>query len=100
VVGRTLAENMHTERVADALTMALANTRCHLPFRPGMQQYASTDYAEVDRANGMMISVGLKGECWDIAVEEWFWVLRSARQYMVRILNGWSSADLVVGAHT
>jgi transposase InsO family protein len=100
VVGRTLAENTHTELVADALTTALANARCHLPFRPGMQQYTSADYAEVVRANGMVISVGRKGECWDPAVEGRFWVMLSARQYIVRILDGWSSADVIVGGHT
>ena len=35
-------------------------------------QYTSGDFAELARANGVVLSVGRKGECWDNAVAESF----------------------------
>jgi hypothetical protein len=35
-------------------------------------QYTSKDFAELARANGVVLSVGRKGECWDNAVAESF----------------------------
>ncbi len=35
-------------------------------------QYTSRDFAELARANGVVLSVGKKGECWDNAVAESF----------------------------
>ena len=35
-------------------------------------QYTSADYGELARANGVVLSVGRKGECWDNAVAESF----------------------------
>jgi transposase InsO family protein len=35
-------------------------------------QYVSRDYAELARANGVVLSVGMAGECWDNAVAESF----------------------------
>jgi len=35
-------------------------------------QYTSADFAELARANGVVLSVGRKGECWDNAVAESF----------------------------
>ncbi|MBA3654493.1 MAG: transposase family protein, partial [Actinobacteria bacterium] len=35
-------------------------------------QYTSGDYAELARLNGVVLSVGRKGECWDNAVAESF----------------------------
>jgi len=35
-------------------------------------QYTSTDYATLARDNGMVLSVGMAGECWDNAVAESF----------------------------
>ena len=35
-------------------------------------QYTSRDFAELARANGVVLSVGRKGECWDNAVAESF----------------------------
>ena len=40
------------------------------PLEP--EQYTSGDYAELARANGVVLSVGRKGECWDNAVAESF----------------------------
>ena len=35
-------------------------------------QYTSTDFAALARANGVILSVSRKGECWDNAVAESF----------------------------
>ena len=75
VVGWALADHMRTELVVDALDMAFAQRR------PGEGvifhsdrgcQYTSADYAELARENGVVLSVGRKGECWDNAVAESF----------------------------
>jgi len=75
VVGWALADHMRTELVTDALEMAFATRRPE----PGAIfhsdrgcQYTSTDYATLARANGVVLSVGLAGECWDNAVAESF----------------------------
>jgi transposase InsO family protein len=43
-------------------------------LRPSVEsaQYTSGDYAELAIANGVVLSVGRKGECWDNAVAESF----------------------------
>ena len=75
VVGWALADHMRTELVEDALAMAFAQRR------PGSGtifhsdrgcQYTSKDYAALARANGVILSVSRKGECWDNAVAESF----------------------------
>ena len=75
VVGWALADHMRTELVEEALQMAFTTRR------PGPGaifhsdrgcQYTSKDYADLARANGMVLSVGLAGECWDNAVAESF----------------------------
>ena len=35
-------------------------------------QYTSLDYGKLARANGVVLSVGMAGECWDNAVAESF----------------------------
>ena len=40
------------------------------PLEP--EQYTSGDFADLARANGVVLSVGRKGECWDNAVAESF----------------------------
>ena len=75
VVGWALADHMRTELVTDALEMAF------LTRAPGKGvifhsdrgcQYTSGDFAALARANGVVLSVGRKGECWDNAVAESF----------------------------
>jgi len=75
VVGWALADHMRTELVEEALQMAF------LQRRPGEGaifhsdrgcQYTSSDYAALARANGVVLSVGRAGECWDNAVAESF----------------------------
>ena len=75
VVGWALADHMRTELVEDAVSMAFA----HRAPEKGVIfhsdrgcQYTSRDFAELARTNGVVLSVGRKGECWDNAVAESF----------------------------
>jgi transposase InsO family protein len=75
VVGWALADHMRTELVEDALTMAFTNRRPDegVIFHSDRGcQYTSKDFADLARANGVVLSVGRKGECWDNAVAESF----------------------------
>jgi transposase InsO family protein len=75
VVGWALAEHMRTELVADALKMALTTRSPSegLIFHSDRGcQYTSVDYGELARLNGVVLSIGRKGECWDNAVAESF----------------------------
>ena len=75
VVGWSLADHMRTELVEDALTMAFANRAPEkgVIFHSDRGcQYTSRDFAELARSNGIVLSVGRKGECWDNAVAESF----------------------------
>lgn len=75
VVGWALADHMRTELVEDALKMAFLTRRP----APGVifhsdrgSQYTSKDYGDLARAHGVVLSVGMAGECWDNAVAESF----------------------------
>jgi len=75
VVGWSMATHMRTSLVAGALNMALGR---RLPL-PDMlhhsdrgSQYASHDYRELLRDNGIVCSMSRKGNCWDNAVAESF----------------------------
>jgi transposase InsO family protein len=75
VVGWALADHMRTELVEDALTMAFANRAPEegVVFHSDRGcQYTSQDFADLARTNGVVLSVGRKGECWDNAVAESF----------------------------
>jgi putative transposase len=68
VVGWALADHMRTELIGDALTMAFTTRRpsSGVIFHSDRgSQYTSTDFAALARANGAVLSVGRKGECWD-----------------------------------
>ena len=69
-----MADHMRTELVEDALTMAFANPAPERAsfFTDRGCQYTGGDFAELARANGVVLSVGRKGECWDNAVAESF----------------------------
>jgi transposase InsO family protein len=75
VVGWSIASHMRTELVEDALRMAFVQRR---PARGLIMhtdrgsQYTSGDFARLARDNGVVLSVGMKGECWDNAVAESF----------------------------
>lgn len=75
VVGWALADHMRTELVIEALETAFASRRPS----PGAVfhsdrgcQYTSTDYATFARDNGVVLSIGMAGQCWDNAVAESF----------------------------
>jgi transposase InsO family protein len=75
VVGWALADHMRTELVEDALCMAFATRRppSGAIFHSDRGcQYTSGDYTQLARANGVVLSVGRTGECWDNAVAESF----------------------------
>jgi putative transposase len=75
VVGWALADHMRTELVKDALSMAILTRGPAegLIFHSDRgSQYTSTEYGELARVNGVVLSMGRKGECWDNAVAESF----------------------------
>ncbi len=75
VVGWALADHMRAELVVGALDMAFAHRRpaAGVIFHSDRGcQYTSADYGDFARANGVVLSVGRKGECWDNAVAESF----------------------------
>jgi transposase InsO family protein len=75
VVGWALADHMRTELVEDALSMAFTTRRPPdgVIFHSDRGcQYTSRDFAALARANGVVLSVSRKGECWDNAVAESF----------------------------
>jgi putative transposase len=75
VVGWAVADHMRTELVEDALQMAFVTRRpaAGVIFHSDRGcQYTSRDFGELARANGVVLSVGRKGECWDNAVAESF----------------------------
>jgi putative transposase len=75
VVGWALADHMRTSLVEEALSMAFARRRPAdgVIFHSDRGcQYTSADYAALARANGVILSVSRKGECWDNAVAESF----------------------------
>ncbi len=106
VVGWALADHMRTELVEDALTMAFehrAPERGVIFHSDRGCQYTSGDFAELARANGVVLSVSRKGECWDNAVAESFfatikrelidtraWPTRSGlRRAVFEYIEGW-----------
>ena len=75
IVGWALADHMRTELVEDALNMAFAKRAPEqgVIFHSDRGcQYTSKDFADLARSNGVVLSVGRKGECWDNAVAESF----------------------------
>jgi putative transposase len=75
VVGWALADHMRTSLVEDALSMAFTTRRPAdgVIFHSDRGcQYTSRDFAALARANGAVLSVSRKGECWDNAVAESF----------------------------
>jgi transposase InsO family protein len=75
VVGWAMKDTLEASLATDALTMALWRRR---PGRGLMHhsdrgvQYASGDYQEILRAQGITCSMSRKGDCWDNAVAESF----------------------------
>jgi len=76
VVGWSMAENMKTELVEDALKMAVG--RCNpgagvLHHSDRGSQYACADYRKLLTRNGFTCSMSRTGNCYDNAVMESFW---------------------------
>ena len=81
IVGWSMRENLERQLCLDALSMALKNRQPG----PGLlhhtdrgSQYASNDYREVLKANGVVCSMSGKGDCWDNAVAESFFATLKA----------------------
>lgn len=75
VVGWSMAGNMKTKRVNDALTMAIwkRKPKKGLLWHTGRgSQYASDSHRELLKQHGIQQSMGRKGNCWDNAVSEGF----------------------------
>lgn len=75
VVGWALADHMRADLVGEALRTAFATRRppAGVVFHSDRGcQYTSKDYRQLADANGVRLSVGRKGECWDNAVAESF----------------------------
>jgi putative transposase len=75
VVGWALADHMRTSLVEDALSMAFTTRRPAegVIFHSDRGcQYTSRDFAALAAANGAVLPVPGKGECWDNAVAESF----------------------------
>jgi putative transposase len=75
VVGWAIADHMRTELVEEALSNAFLSRRppAGVIFHSDRgSQYTSRDFAELAKANGVELSIGRTGECWDNAVAESF----------------------------
>lgn len=77
VLGRTVADSLHTDLVEDALRQAVA-LRGHLPRKVIFHadrgtQYTSAQLAKAAAELGVLRSMGRTGVCWDNAAAESFW---------------------------
>jgi putative transposase len=75
VVGWALADHMRSELVEEALELAFVTRRPPkgVVFHSDRGSvYQGRDYATLARANGVVLSVGRTGVCWDNAVAESF----------------------------
>ena len=75
VVGWAIADHMRTELVEEALSNAFLSRRppAGVIFHSDRgSQYTSRDFAELAKANGVELSIGRVGDCFDNAVAESF----------------------------
>jgi putative transposase len=83
IVGWSVADHMRTELISDALLMAIGRRQplgnlLHHSDRGS--QYASADYQQLLKRQGVQVSMSRKGNCWDNAVmERFFGSLKSER---------------------
>ena len=78
VVGWSMDDNMKTELVSNALTMAIRNRKpdSGVIFHSDRgSQYASTEFRSLLEKHGFVQSMSRKGNCWDNAVAESFFIL-------------------------
>jgi transposase InsO family protein len=77
VVGWATADHLRTDLIEDALRQAVASRRppAGVVFHSDRGcQYTSTQFASVAEELGVRLSVGRRGQCWDNAVSESFFV--------------------------
>ena len=83
IVGWSVANHMRTELISDALLMAIGRRRPSgdlLHHSDRGSQYASADYQQLLKRQGIRVSMSRKGNCWDNAVmERFFGSLKSER---------------------
>lgn len=110
VLGRSVAENMHTDLVEAALRQAVA-LRGALPRKVIFHadrgtQYTSSQLAEAAKELGVLRSMGRTGVCWDNAAAESFWstfknefyhrhvfaTIDAARHHSYAWIDGWYNA--------
>jgi transposase InsO family protein len=76
IVGFAMGERMPTELVTQTMEMAIAargGEVAGMVFHHDRgKQHTSAEYGELARRNGVVLSIGRKGECWDNAVAESF----------------------------
>lgn len=92
VVGWSMAENMRTELVLNALGMALGSRNPHpqgLIFHSDRgSQYAAADYRDALTDAGITCSMSRRANCWDNAVaESFFSTLKTELIYRVILLS-------------
>ena len=77
IVGWAMASSMPAQLVCDALKMAIA-TRCPTPglivHSDQGSQYAADEHAKLLKRHGLVASMSRKGNCWDNAVMERFFL--------------------------
>ena len=110
VLGRTVADNLHTDLVEGALRQAVA-LRGSLPRKVVFHadrgvQYTSSQIAEAATELGVLRSMGRTGVCWDNAAAESFWstfkneyyhrhvfaTIHDARRAAYTWIDGWYNA--------
>lgn len=98
VVGWAIADNMRTELVLSALSMAFLARRpgpgliCHSDRG---SQYASHAHRDALKAQGALCSMSRKGDCWDNAVAESFF--GSLKQELL-YRSSWATHDVTIEA--
>ena len=105
VVGWAMAPNMPAKLVCDALHMALQQ-RCPVAglvvHSDRGSQYASAQYQALLASNGFICSMSRKGNCWDNAVAERFFLILKMERVWQRSYSNYSEAridiaDYIVG---
>ena len=85
ILGRTVADTLHTDLVEDALRQAVA-LRGHLPRKVVFHadrgtQYTSAQLAKAATELEVLRSMGRTGMCWDNAAAESFWSMFKNEYY-------------------
>jgi len=100
IVGWAIASHMQTSLVSDALKMALQlrnPARGLIMHSDRGSQYASHDYQDLLKQHGMVCSMSRKGNCWDnAAMERFFLNLKMERVWQRDYANhGEAKRDIV-----